>query len=75
MNTVRESIEVINGARIFAAARAGLAVACEGLAIAQVGPCAHCSVPELDAYTISAGLTVFGGAAALLIERYRRRKR
>ena len=33
------------------------------------------SVPELDPQTIGAGLAVFGGAAALLIERYRRRRR
>jgi hypothetical protein len=31
--------------------------------------------PELDPHTIGAGLTLFGGAAALVIERYRRRKR
>jgi hypothetical protein len=51
----------------------------QGLAIAQVPPCAvGCGgfhVPELDPHTIGAGLTVFGGAAALLIERYRHRKR
>jgi|HubBroStandDraft_1064217.scaffolds.fasta_scaffold462587_1 hypothetical protein len=39
---------------------------------AAVG-CGH--VPELDPYMIGAGITVFGGAGALLIERYRRRKR
>jgi hypothetical protein len=75
MNSVRKSIKVVIRVRNFAAAIAILAVALEGLAIAQVAPCAHCSVPELDPYTIGAGLTVFGGAAALLIERYRRRKR
>ncbi len=31
-------------------------------------------VPELDPYTIGAALTVCGGGAALIIERYRRRK-
>jgi len=37
-------------------------------------PCPPSHVPELDPYTVGAGLAVFGGAAALLIERYRRRK-
>jgi len=32
-------------------------------------------VPELDLHTIGAGLMAFGGASALLVERYRRRKR
>jgi len=33
------------------------------------------SVPELDPTTVGAALAVFGGAAALVVERYRRRKR
>ena len=33
------------------------------------------SVPEIDPQTLGAGLAVFGGAAALLVERYRRGKR
>jgi hypothetical protein len=32
-------------------------------------------VPELDPTTIAEALTVFGGVTALLIERYRRRRR
>jgi hypothetical protein len=32
-------------------------------------------VPELDLHTVGAALTMFGGMGALLIERYRRRKR
>jgi len=71
----REIDQVITRVRNFAAAMAVLIVVFEGLAIAQVGPCAHCSVPELDPYTIGAGLAVFGAAAALLVERYRRRRR
>jgi hypothetical protein len=57
-----------------------LTIAFHGLAIAGGGGWGNHGrggnqVPELDPYTIGAGLTVFGGAAALVIERYRRRKR
>jgi len=63
------------------AAVALLTLAFQGLALAQCTTrtpqnCGHSDpVPELDPNTIGAGLIAFGGAAALLVERYRRRKR
>jgi hypothetical protein len=51
-----------------------LSLSFQGLAGATP-PCSACGllhVPELDPYTIGAGLTVFVAASALLIERYRR---
>jgi hypothetical protein len=61
--------------RIIGFAYLSMAVAMLTLALQGTASAVPVSVPELDPYTIGAGLTVFGGAAALLIERYRRRKR
>jgi hypothetical protein len=73
------SVKTIIGRVNFLAAIALLTLAYGGLAIAggpNPGPCAVCGhVPELEPHMIGTGLTVFGGAAALLLERYRRRKR
>lgn len=59
------------------AAVALLTLAFQGLASATPN-CSACGlfphVPELDPYTIGAALTVCGGGAALIIERYRRWK-
>jgi hypothetical protein len=66
------------------AAVALLTLAFQGLALAQecttrtpqyCGNSDPKSVPELDPHTIGSGLIAFGGASALLVERYRRRKR
>jgi hypothetical protein len=66
--------------RIFAVANMSGAVTLLTLAL-RGSALAHCyyncdpSVPELDPHTMGVALAVFGGAAALLVERYRRRKR
>jgi hypothetical protein len=51
------------------AAVALLTLALQGSARATVG------IPELDPQTVGAGLAVLGGAAAMLLEGYRRRRR
>lgn len=66
----------------FSAATAILTLASLGVALAHgphpipIPPPRHWrQVPELDPTMIAEALTVFGGVAALLIERYRRRQR
>jgi hypothetical protein len=63
------------GRKVTAACFMSAAVALMALAVAGSAS-AHtvCMVPELDPQTFGAGLVILGGAAAMLLERYRRRK-